>query len=225
MYGDNPRAINRMQRAWFLELQQSYETVTTYCQGELPEFIAAHRLEDHYDRVRRSLFRTGFATSESDPIIETFIESSTCASSIGEWEDLVRQDQIVIGMRLHGTTVGLANAIPSIYLVNDSRVHELAAYMGVPYVDLRTLKGIPTIASILNLVDFGPFNSQYADRFDRFATYLTRNGLPTTLKPGSREDRAPTYVDSQLHPRVRRPRARWLRRRLAWVRRRVGVQQ
>lgn len=227
IYGSDQVVINRMQRDLFIQLKSSFKVVSTFCQGETSEFIAAHRLEKKYGTLKKNLVRDGFADSDSDPIIDDLIESAVCASSIGDWERRIAVSDVVLGMRFHGSTVGLSNGVPSIYLVNDTRIHELATHFGVPYLDMRNLDAPPTIESILEVADFGAFNAQYADRFDRFADYLLRNGLPSRIQPGLPVESERRYAESELHPEPDAAEsARWLRSQLSWAGQRIaGLQR
>ncbi len=226
IYGSDHLLIIRMQRDFFIQLKRLFDGVSTICQGERPEFIAAYRLEEHYDTLRRALTRGGFADGDDDPIIEELIESAECPSSIGDWERRVGRHDLVFGMRFHGTTVGLANGLPSIYLVNDTRIHEMATHFGVPYVDLRNLDAPPSVEAILADADFGVFNAQYADRFDRFAAYLIGNGLPSRIQPGAPIEPERRQADSEVHagPDAAES-ARWLRSQLSWADGRIGELQ
>jgi hypothetical protein len=222
IYGSDHVVINRMQRDFFIQLQRSFEVVSTFCQGEPQEFIAAHRLEEHYGTLRSDLVRDGFADSDADPIIDDLIESAVCPSSIVDWERRIGASDLAFGMRFHGTTVGLSNGVPSIYLVNDTRIHELATHFGVPYLDVRNLEAPPSIESILEATDFSVFNAQYADRFDRFAAYLLGNGLPSKIQPGRSVASEPPYADSELHPEPDSAASpRWLRAQLSWAGKRI----
>lgn len=223
MYGSDHVVINRLQRDFFIQLQRSFKVVSTFCQGEPSEFIAAHRLEKHYGTLTNNLVRDGFADSDADPIIDELIDSAVCASSIVDWERRIGACDLAFGMRFHGTTVGLSNGVPSIYLVNDSRIHELAAHFGVPFLDVRKLDAPPSIESILDAADFGAFNAQYADRFDRFATYLLGNGLPSKIQPGAPVKSKLRETDSELRPKVgAADSARWLRSQLSWAGTRIA---
>ena len=227
IYGSDHVVANRIQRDFFIQLRRSFEVVSTFCQGEPQEFIAAHRLTEQYGTLKKDLVRDGFADSSSDPIIEDMIESAVCASSIVDWEQRIGACDLAFGMRFHGTTVGLSNGVPSIYLVNDTRIHELAAHFGVPYLDVRTMNAPPSIESILEVADFGPFNAQYADRFDRFADYLLGNGLPSKIQPGAPVESELQRADSEVHagPDAAES-ARWLRSQLSWANRRIaGLQR
>lgn len=226
IYGSDSLLVNRIQRSFFMELKRSFGVVWTFCQGELPEFIAAHRLEEHYATLKSQLVRSGFANSESDPIIDDLVASAVCATSVTDWEQRISDVDLVIGMRFHGTTVGLSNGVPSIYLVNDTRIHELATHFAVPYVDVRKLDAPPSIDSIVEAADFGPFNAQYADRFDRFADYLHRNGLPSKMQRRSRLDSELRYANSELSPEADPDASRqWLRSQLLWTGRRIASLQ
>jgi hypothetical protein len=227
IYGSNHVVVNRMQRDFFIQLRRAFDVVSTFCQGETAEFIAAHRLSDHYGVLRKALVHDAFADTESDPIIDDLIKSAVCATSIVDWERRVSKSDLALGMRFHGTTVGLSNGVPAIYLVNDTRVHEMAAYFGVPYLDLRNLPAPPSIESIFEAADFSAFNAQYADRFDRFANYLLGNGLPSNIQAEAPVGSDLRYEDSALHPgHDAQQSARWLRSQLAWAGERVaGLQK
>ena len=45
---------------------------------------------------------------------------------VSDYEDLVRSKDLVLGYRLHGNLMALANRVPSIYFSYDSRTVEFA---------------------------------------------------------------------------------------------------
>ena len=55
---------------------------------------------------------------------------------VADYEDLVRQKDLVLGYRLHGNLMALANGMPSIYFTYDSRTAEFAETFQIPHFDV-----------------------------------------------------------------------------------------
>lgn len=56
-------------------------------------------------------------------------------SSVEAWLDFARTCSLALGMRIHGTMVGLQAGIPSLLIAHDSRTKGLATTMGVPVAE------------------------------------------------------------------------------------------
>ncbi|HEX2280869.1 MAG TPA: polysaccharide pyruvyl transferase family protein, partial [Thermomicrobiales bacterium] len=147
--------------------------------------------------------------------------------SVSDWEDKIEKSDTVVGMRFHGNTVALANGVPSIYLVNDTRIHELALHFGIPYYDIRDSVAAPDVKMLIENADFDRFNALYRHRYETFATYLEANGLEHKMVSRGRVGRGrspdvPPLYDARIQLDIDPTRELgWLREQYAWASQRV----
>lgn len=80
-----------------------------------------------------------------------------------------------IGGRIHGNIVSLLAGIPAFIDGHDSRVMELAEYFSIPCVHMSEPEDLFDIYSRL---DYGQFNRSFAQKYDIFAEFMKRAGLP-----------------------------------------------
>lgn len=80
-----------------------------------------------------------------------------------------------IGGRIHGNIVSLLAGIPAFIDGHDSRVMELAEYFSIPCVHMS---GPEDLFDIYSRLDYGQFNRSFAQKYDIFAEFMKRAGLP-----------------------------------------------
>lgn len=100
--------------------------------------------------------------------------------SAPEWITALRDQDFVIGTRLHGAMAGLAAGIPGIIITHDSRTSELAETMHLPRLPMADLSGAPSLAQALSRVVFegSAFDDWRAGAADQLASACARIGLP-----------------------------------------------
>jgi len=77
---------------------------------------------------------------------------------IDAWMECLRQHDLVIGMRIHGTMLALQAGTPALCIVHDSRTEELCEIMKIPYIHARLLEESPA--------DMGAFMKYFEEKFD-----------------------------------------------------------
>ena len=78
-----------------------------------------------------------FLDDEMEELYQTRLWYSDVVS---DYEDLVRPKDLVLGYRLHGNLMALANRTPSIYFSYDSRTVEFAETFAIPCYDVFSHK-------------------------------------------------------------------------------------
>jgi hypothetical protein len=121
------------------------------------------------------------------------------------WIDTLRDRDLVIGTRIHGTIAGLLAGVPSILVAHDSRTRELAEFHAIPYVRKSALRR-PDVARRYERADFDGFTAAHPRNVETFRRFLERHGLAHTLgEARPRFDREREHV--MFAPAVRAPRA------------------
>jgi hypothetical protein len=107
---------------------------------------------------------------------------------VSDYEDLVRSKDLVLGYRLHGNLMALANRIPSIYFSYDSRTVEFAETFAIPCYDVFSQKPF-VLEEYWDQARFERFNRTYYQRFRDMRAFLDEN-----------------FIDHKMHHGVVRPR-------------------
>jgi hypothetical protein len=112
------------------------------------------------------------------------------------WIDYLRDFDLAIGPRIHGSVSALLAGTPAIVLSHDSRTEELASYHQIPHTKPAETPTVERIDDIVDRLDFAPFNAGQAERVQRVVDFLHENDL-TTIYDVGQED-ALKHYDRQL---------------------------
>ena len=74
----------------------------------------------------------GWLRGADDPMETLYRTRLFYADSVAEFEAFCRRQDLVLGYRLHGNLLSLANRIPSVYFTYDSRTTEFAETFQIP---------------------------------------------------------------------------------------------
>lgn len=107
------------------------------------------------------------------------------------WIDTLRDRELVVGTRIHGTIAGLLAGVPSILIAHDSRTRELAEFHSIPYRTKAALRR-PDVVRWNEEADFAAFTTAHAHNRATFRAFLERHGLAHTL------DETQTRFDREL---------------------------
>lgn len=101
---------------------------------------------------------------------------------VADYEDLVQQKDLVLGYRLHGNLMALANGVPSIYFTYDSRTVEFAETYQIPSFDVFSGKEF-RLEDYWDQSLFDKFNRAYHHTYREMHQFLTENGADTKMVP------------------------------------------
>ncbi|WP_210483375.1 polysaccharide pyruvyl transferase family protein [Microvirga antarctica] len=99
---------------------------------------------------------------------------------VADYEALVQQKDLVLGYRLHGNLMALANATPSIYFTYDSRTVEFAETYQIPSFDVFSGKAF-NIEDYWDQSLFDKFNRAYHHTYREMQQFLVENGADTKM--------------------------------------------
>lgn len=93
---------------------------------------------------------------------------------VAEYERLVRGLDLVLGYRLHGNLMALANGTPSIYFTYDSRTVEFADTFKIPSIDVFAGKDFK-LEEYWDQARFDRFNAAYGQTYRAMSAFLSEN--------------------------------------------------
>jgi hypothetical protein len=111
------------------------------------------------------------------------------SETVDAYESLVRGLDLVLGFRLHGNLMALANAVPAIFFVYDSRTAEFAETFAIPSYDVYGSNKF-ALEDYLYQSRFERFNRAYSMRYREMQDFLNENAIPHLMKP-AQHDAAP----------------------------------
>ena len=162
------------------------------CAGEQEEKVifygARGAIRDAEARMRAaaaSLVESGWLWDERDPLLETYKRSLFFAESVREYDEKLAAQDLVLGYRLHGNLLALANETPALYLTYDTRTREFVDTFKIPNFDV--LKGEDFhFRNFYEQADFSGFERAYAHQYGELRAFLDENRLAHNLAPAAR---------------------------------------
>jgi hypothetical protein len=126
-----------------------------------------------------------FNTFDPAAVVEYFKSRTRHFLDADSWAAFIRTRELSLGTRLHGNIIALANGVPAIMIIHDSRTMEVCSLLAAPYVHLNEFPIDGNIEEFLAeriaSASFGLFEASYAILYRRFVTFLSRNGLDHNL--------------------------------------------
>jgi hypothetical protein len=107
------------------------------------------------------------------------------SDAVADYEALVRRMNLVLGFRLHGNLMALANGVPSIYFVYDSRTAEFSDTFAIPSYDVYAEKEF-VLENYWEQSQFERFNRAYYMRYRDMRDFLDENGISHLMKPATK---------------------------------------
>jgi len=99
------------------------------------------------------------------------------------WCKFLSNYSLSFGLRFHGNVLALRAGIKALFVTIDTRTREMTEYFHLPTVDLKTINKCKNVSEIANLADYTEFNSSYAALYDKFVSFVNKNGLKIVAEP------------------------------------------
>lgn len=150
--------------------------VTLMSQGEVEEKKLALGTPEQKQEGMAALRENGWAMAwYLDEQMEALYRDRMFYSDVvAGYEGLVRKLDLVLGYRLHGNLMALANGTPSIYFTYDSRTVEFAETFQIPSVDVFGDKPFK-LEEYWDQALFDRFNAAYARTYGAMSAFLSEN--------------------------------------------------
>jgi hypothetical protein len=104
---------------------------------------------------------------------------------VSDYETLVRQQDLVLGYRLHGNLMALANGVPSIYFTYDSRTVEFAETFQIPSYNVFSGKEF-VLEEYWDQALFDRFNRARFRTWREMRAFLDENGIDNRMADAGR---------------------------------------
>ncbi len=162
--------------------------VTLMSQGEAEEKKLALGTPEQKAAAMAALKDNAWATSwYLDEQVEGLYRNRMFYSDVvADYERLVRGLDLVLGYRLHGNLMALANGTPSIYFTYDSRTVEFADTFKIPSVDVFSGQDF-RLEEYWDQSRFDRFNAAYAQVYGQMRDFLVENRVDNKMVPRAAE--------------------------------------
>ncbi len=156
--------------------------VTLMAQGEIEEKKLALGTPAQKDEAIAALRDNGWANAwYLDDEMERLYRSRMFYSDVvADYERLVRRLDLVLGYRLHGNLMALANGTPSIYFTYDSRTVEFAETFQIPSFDVFSGEDF-RLAEYWEQSRFDRFNATHSRVYAAMRDFLVENGVDNKM--------------------------------------------
>jgi hypothetical protein len=161
--------------------------LSVICAGEIEEktiyYASRNRLADGEARTRQSvetLVEKGWFYDSADPLLDVYKNDLFFAESVVEYDRQVASLDVVLGYRLHGNLLSLANQTPALYLTYDTRTREFVDTFRIPNFDVSKAEKF-SFRSFYEAADFAPFERAYRRQFGELRKFLEENNMPHQL--------------------------------------------
>ena len=163
-----------LQRDTILNLAGRFN-LDLLAQGEVEEKNILWGNPEQRGRAVAKLRAENWLRGPDDPLERLYDANLFYSDSVAEFERKVSRKHLVLGYRLHGNLLSLANRVPSIYFTYDSRTAEFAETLQIPSFDVfsgRTFR----LEDHWEQALFERFNRAYFQRYRDMRLFLDENG-------------------------------------------------
>lgn len=98
------------------------------------------------------------------------------------WFEYMKDRDLSIGTRLHGNIVATINGTPSITIIHDARMKELADYHALPSVPGNEIHKFANLTELVNSINFDEVQITQAKRFEHYLEFIEKNGFDHIYK-------------------------------------------
>jgi hypothetical protein len=165
-----------LQRDTILTLADRFD-LHVMAQGEVEEKKILWGAPEVREAAIAQLRAEGWLSGEADPLEKLYRSRLFYADSVAEFEQFVRQRDLVLGYRLHGNLISLANRIPSVYFTYDSRTTEFVDTFKIPSFNVFGGQAF-RLEDYWDQALFEKFNRAYYQHYRDARLFLEENRIP-----------------------------------------------
>jgi hypothetical protein len=171
----------RVHRDLIKSVSRRFDTILM-AQGEVEEKKIVFGTEAQREEAIALLkANPQIAESYFDDEIEALYRARLFYSDVvADYETVVRGQDLVLGYRLHGNLMALANGTPSIYFTYDSRTAEFAETFQIPSYDVYSDKPF-AIEDYWDQSLFDRFNRARSRTYREMRAFLVENGVDNKM--------------------------------------------
>jgi hypothetical protein len=164
-----------LMRDTILDLARKFD-LSVMAQGEIEEKKILWGTPEQKAAAIATLRHENWLRGEADPMEKLYDGKLFYSDVVAEIERHVSTRDLVLGYRLHGNLMALANKVPSVYFTYDSRTVEFAETFAIPSFDVFGTKQF-RLEDYWDQALFEKFNRAYFQRYRDMRLFLTENGL------------------------------------------------
>ena len=168
-----------LQRRTMLALAARFD-MTIMAQGEVEEKKLLWGTAPQRREAIHSLVNQRWFDATDDPLLQLYQANLFYSDVVADYEALVRRRDLVLGYRLHGNLMALANGVPSIYFTYDSRTVEFAETFGIPSFDVFGGDDF-VLEDFWEQSRFERFNQLYQRGYGELRSFLDENAIDHQL--------------------------------------------
>ena len=174
-YAKDLRRYLGLQRETILDLADRFQ-LDVLAQGEVEEKQILWGDPVMRARAIGKLREEGWLYGEGDPLERLYATSLFYSDCVADFEQKLRQKDLVLGYRLHGNLLGLANRVPAVYFTYDSRTAEFAETLQIPSFDVFSGREF-RLEDYWDQALFERFNRAYYHTYRAMRLFLDENGV------------------------------------------------
>ena len=178
-YAQDMRQYLGLQRETILDLDRKFN-IEVLAQGEIEEKSVLWGSPIQRQGALDSLRKDGWLKGPGDRLEEIYAERLFYSDSVREFEFKIREQQLVLGYRLHGNLLALANKIPSVYFTYDTRTAEFAETLQIPHFDVFSGRRFD-LENFWDQSLFEKFNRAYYQTYRAMRHFLDENGVANKM--------------------------------------------
>lgn len=95
------------------------------------------------------------------------------------WFDFLKEQDFLIGCRIHGTLLSILAGTPAALIPFESRTRELAKFHGIPVVEPDTIRANASLESVLENIDFSGLQKVQNRNFAHYLDFWRENHVDT----------------------------------------------
>lgn len=179
-YAQDLRRYLDLQRDTILDLASRFD-LDVIAQGEPEEKNLLWGDEARRAKALDDLRKHGWLRGPGDPLEKIYTTRLFYSDVVAEFENKLRPKHLVLGYRLHGNLLALANRIPSVYFTYDSRTAEFAETLQIPSFDVFSGKTF-RLEDYWDQALFERFNRAYYQTYRAMRLFLDENGIAHKMR-------------------------------------------
>ncbi len=181
-YAQDIRQYLTFHRDLIISVAARFDTVLM-AQGELEEKKLVLGTPEQKDQAMAALRDNAWVRDwYLDPEIEQLYRTRLFYSDVvSDYDACVAGCDLVLGYRLHGNLMALANGIPALYFTYDSRTREFADTFKIPSFDVFSER-VFRLSDYWDQARFDAFNRAYADTYCAMSDFLSENGVAHLMR-------------------------------------------
>jgi hypothetical protein len=123
-----------------------------------------------------------------DALIDLYTNKMFYSDVVADYDSRVSEKDLVLGYRLHGNLMALANAVPAIYFSYDTRTREFAETFSIPCYTVGAKKTFE-LEEFWQQSAFERFNQAYRQRYRDMCGFLDENTIGHHMRRAPEDQR------------------------------------